>query len=596
MDKLSLYSVKVRLAALIVLTMLLVSGLTLCVYQQGRKLIFAHMKEDLERIVNFIASDQEQLIDKTRQFLITLAQLPELQENFAPACPQLLLARLLEEAAHYGNLGVAGLDGNVACSATRLNPSTSFLNEPWFNHAVRSHGFAMGASRLAAGDRAVLTIGYEVTDSTGAPWAVVFAAVNPAHLSQLISNVQPQKDIELMMINQGGTVLNCAPKPERCLGESLQGQPLLAQILKQGAGAVELTGSDATVRLYAFTPLSKTVDTGLYVAMGVPVAALYSAAGTMLIYQFAGLWAVALLALLMVWFGSDRLLVKPVNIIAEKARRLAAGDLGARTGLNHQGGELQRLAGAFDAMAETLERRALQLQHYQHQLRCLAAQLSLAEEHERRRIAVDLHDRVGQLLATAKLELGLLKESEPGSRLAERIDAAGDLIQQAMEETRTLIFTISSPLLYELGLEAALEDLAERVEKQHGISSAYADDGQAKPLEPDVRVLLFRAAGELLVNVVKHAGARSVRVGTRRDGDRMVVTIEDDGIGFDLPEPGARRAQNHGYGLFSIRERLSHVGGRLMVESRPGNGSRLTLVAPLSASTETAGDARKHQG
>jgi hypothetical protein len=131
MDKLSLYSAKVRLAALILVTMLLVSRLTLCVYHQGRKLLFAHMKEDLARVVNFISSDfissdQEQLIDKTRQFVITLAQLPEIQENLVPSYPHLLLARLLEEVSHYGNLGVANLDGSVACSAEPLSPPQTF--------------------------------------------------------------------------------------------------------------------------------------------------------------------------------------------------------------------------------------------------------------------------------------------------------------------------------------------------------------------------------------------------------------------------------------------------------------------------------------
>jgi signal transduction histidine kinase len=582
MDKLSPYSVKARLAALIFLTMLLVSGITLCVYHQGRKMIFAHMKDDLERIVNFIASDQEQLIDKTRQFLMTLAQLAEIRQNPAHSCPHLLLARLLEEHSHYGNLGVADLDGRVMCSAEPLSPSTTLLHEPWFRHVVASQGFAMGASRSGAGDEAALTIGYPLTDMAGAPSAVVFAAVNPVPLGELISHVQPPKDIEFMMLNQAGRILNCHPGPEDCLGESLQGKPLLDQILKQGTGTAEMRGPDHVVRLYAFAPLSKTVDIGLYVAIGVPVEAVYSAASTMLIYQFAGVWAVALLALVIVWFGSNRIVIRPVNIIAEKAKRLSAGDWGARTGLDHQRGEIERLAGAFDAMAEALEHRALQLQQYQQQLRSLASQLSLAEDQERRRIAVDLHDRVGQLLAMAKMELGPLKAPEWGLACAGRIDAIGALIQQAIEETRSLTFQISSPLLYEFGLEAALEDLVERVERQHGVVSVFTDDSSAKPLADDVKALLFRAVSELLVNVAKHAGARSVRVNARREGESIVVTVEDDGVGFDLEEGRARGTQDLGFGLFSIRERLSYIGGRLIVESQRGHGTRISLVAPLS--------------
>jgi signal transduction histidine kinase len=218
---------------------------------------------------------------------------------------------------------------------------------------------------------------------------------------------------------------------------------------------------------------------------------------------------------------------------------------------------------------------------YQEQLRSLTSELSLAEERERRRIATDLHDRVGQALAVSKMKLGALRETDNGEGLIERIDDIRDLIEQAILETRSLIFKISSPILYELGFEAAVGWLAEEMEKQHAIQSHHRDDGHPKPLDDDIRVLLFQAVNELLLNVAKHARAQWVEITTERDGDRIRVVVKDNGIGLEPLEICNRWGKNQGFGLFSIRERLKHVDGSLQVESQPGTGTRITVIAPL---------------
>ncbi|MEN6483796.1 MAG: PAS domain S-box protein [Syntrophobacteraceae bacterium] len=229
-----------------------------------------------------------------------------------------------------------------------------------------------------------------------------------------------------------------------------------------------------------------------------------------------------------------------------------------------------------------------QLMIYQEQLRSLASQLALVEERERRRIAVDLHDRVGQALAMSKIRLGVLKESASTDEQASSIEEVRKMIEQAIQDTRSLIFKISSPILYELGFEAALEWLAEQLQKEHGIEASFLDDGTHKPLDEDIKVLLFQAASELLVNVAKHSGAKHVSVSARKEGGQIHVCIEDDGIGFDVSGLGSHSAKTYGFGLFSIRERLRHVSGRLEVRSKPGDGTRIAIVAPLSFSAVAA--------
>jgi PAS domain S-box-containing protein len=222
-----------------------------------------------------------------------------------------------------------------------------------------------------------------------------------------------------------------------------------------------------------------------------------------------------------------------------------------------------------------------QLLAYQERLQSLASELSLAEERERRRIARDLHDRIGQTLAICKIKLGALRASASSTELAEPLDEIHELIDEIIQETRSLTFEVSSPILYELGLEAAVEWLVEQIQEQHGLLSHFEDDRQPKPLDDDVRVLLFQAVRELLTNVAKHAQAHNVKVSLRREDSNIKITVEDDGNGFDTSDVVSHWSRAEGFGLFSIRERLGHFGGRLEVESKPGHGTWVTLAAPL---------------
>lgn len=218
---------------------------------------------------------------------------------------------------------------------------------------------------------------------------------------------------------------------------------------------------------------------------------------------------------------------------------------------------------------------------YQGRLRSLASELSLTEERERRQIANALHDRVGQTLAICKMKLGALQKTASSTQLGRSLGETCKLIESVIQDTRTLTFELSPPVLYELGLEAAIEELAEQAQERDGIPYQFEDDGQPKPLDEDVRVLLFQATRELLINVAKHARAQNVEVAMLRESEDIQIIVEDDGVGFDTPSLESHWSKAGGFGLFSIRERLDHVGGHLRVKTEPGHGTRITVVAPL---------------
>jgi PAS domain S-box-containing protein len=221
--------------------------------------------------------------------------------------------------------------------------------------------------------------------------------------------------------------------------------------------------------------------------------------------------------------------------------------------------------------------------HNQEQLRSLASQLTNVEERERRNIASYLHDQLGQELFAMKLRLEQLKKSSPANHTVTTLESVIERTNQMMSDMRSMSYELSPPILYELGLEAALGWIVEEMRTLHAINSTFTDDGQVKPLEETTKILLFQAVRELLHNVTRHAKAQNVEICIERDNAMVVIQVNDDGIGFEDSAVDASREKNRGFGLYSIKERLKYIGGDLDVESARNRGARIILKAPLKS-------------
>ena len=222
------------------------------------------------------------------------------------------------------------------------------------------------------------------------------------------------------------------------------------------------------------------------------------------------------------------------------------------------------------------ERRQLE-----EQVHMLASQLSSAEDRERRRLAEDLHDRVGQSLGALSLHLQVLRGAELSGEQAAALNQSLALVKQTADEVRTLSFELCPPMVYEMGLAPALSWLVEQHAQGHPAEFRFEDDGQATPLGDEAAGAVFRAARELLRNAARHANPSHVKVSVARERDLLRVCVEDDGIGFDPEGVGLVGREGAGFGLFSIRERARHLGGRFEIESSPERGSRFTLLVPI---------------
>ncbi|MDF1577644.1 MAG: PAS domain S-box protein [Desulfobulbales bacterium] len=243
------------------------------------------------------------------------------------------------------------------------------------------------------------------------------------------------------------------------------------------------------------------------------------------------------------------------------------------------------IVNVYDDITER-KRAEEKLFRYQRQLQSLASELSLAEERERRNLAAELHDQIGQTLSLVKIKLHGLRDHLPDRPAGQQFDEARRFLDQAIRDTRSLTLELSPPVLYELGLEAALEWLAERFRKMAGIGcTVKAATGAA--LSDDINGVLFRSARELLFNVYKHAEAQQVEVRTSLSRDSFQVMVKDDGIGFETDIIETLTTPGNAYGLFSIRERLSHLGGGMRVNSGPGRGTVIILEVPRAAGKST---------
>jgi PAS domain S-box-containing protein len=236
------------------------------------------------------------------------------------------------------------------------------------------------------------------------------------------------------------------------------------------------------------------------------------------------------------------------------------------------------------AMVEDISQRREaeeKISNYREQLQSLSLELSLTEERQKRRLAIDLHDHIGQALAVSKIKLGLLRKTAPSQQIATQLKEVQDLVEQMIKDTRSLTFELSLPVLYELGFEPAVEWLAHNIFKQHDIAVQVESNGQSMPLNNEMSILLFQMVRELLFNIVKHAQATLVRIAIQKVDDQLQVVVEDNGGGFDPAINDPKTGKVSGFGLFSIRERLNYFRGGLEIESEPGQGTRATITIPL---------------
>lgn len=245
--------------------------------------------------------------------------------------------------------------------------------------------------------------------------------------------------------------------------------------------------------------------------------------------------------------------------------------------------DLERIVMTLQAEVSSRERIQKELINYQKDLQHLASDLSKSEERERRRIAIFLHDVVGQTLFFCKMKVGSMKD---GPHAAELVKVHG-LVEDLLNQVQSLTFDLSPPVLYELGLEEAIVWLIEQMRNTHSTEVHYTRTHLPRTIPEEARFVVFTAARELLTNALKHSAASRIDIALLVDEPGLIrLSVADDGCGLDaeqlLGSTARRKRGRGGFGLFNVRERMTFLGGTLKVESSPGRGTLVELTLPLN--------------
>lgn len=352
---------RVWLLGLVLLAALPGVGVTLYQLMVERDRQAAEAQHNALLLARVMAAEHARLVSGSRELLTSLAQRIAVEGFNQEACTP-LLAALLRDLPSYANLGVATPDGEVVCSAVPLPGPVTIADRTYFQRALATRDLGVGEYQVGRiTGRPTLNLGYPVRDTRGVVQGVVFAAIDLTGLSELATTTRLPGGAELLVIDGAGTVLSRYPGEVGWTGRSLLGTVLSPLLTGAGDSTLAVSGLDGVPRLYSVAPLDPDMG-DIRLVLGIPQSVAYAHVRSLARAALL-LAGVATAALLLAWFGLDRVLLGPVGRLLTATRRLATGDLRARSGLPHSGHELHQLARSFDAMAEALAQREDQIRH-----------------------------------------------------------------------------------------------------------------------------------------------------------------------------------------------------------------------------------------
>lgn len=350
-----------KLLLLVFLAVLPALGLILYAGMEQRRQAATEAQKNALQLVRQASLDQERMIQSTGQLLMAIAQLPAIQQRNQAEVNE-FLRRLLEQHPLYANIGIITADGAVVYSALPLDTPVNYADHPWFKQALQTRQLTIGEYHVGRISRKpVIRLGYPLFDKSGQLQVMVYASLDLTWLSRLAAKIELPPGATLAIIDRQGTFLVRHPDPEKWVGKIIPEMERIKQVLAHEEGTAEALGIDGNIRLYAFTPLKGMPDS-LFLRVGLLKKDVFAKTDRLLFKNLLALAVVLILALIAAWLFGSLLIMRGVNALVATTRKLAAGDLSARTGLGQGEGEIQELARNFDNMVEALEQRDAQRQ------------------------------------------------------------------------------------------------------------------------------------------------------------------------------------------------------------------------------------------
>lgn len=539
------------------------------------------------RVAQLARRQEDDLLASTRQLLLAISESETVRSMDERRCKR-WLNDLVTTYPRYASIAVLKLDGRLLASSAAIPQGADFSTHRFFRGALATHGFTVGEVSTEGPDRrSTISFGYPVLDSSGEALAVVFAELN---LNRLV----PGADLRTQLprgaawseISRDGAILIRYPNPQDWVGRRVVEPALVSALASRPEGVVETTDADGVPRVYAFGSMRSRLASGeVSTLLAIPKQALFADADRMLRRDLTWLGIAVGTALALGWVGSKFLILRPVRALVNSSARLAAGDLSVRTGVPHSHDELGQLTLAFDRMAQALELREKERKHASHKLQALSQRLVEAQESERRSIARELHDEIGQSLTAAELNLQAALKSRGTVSVERRLQESISAVERVLEQVHDLSLNLRPSMLDDLGLEPALRWYTHRQADLRGLRAEFRPAQLEERLDPVIETECFRVAQEALTNVVRHSKARAVTVELTLRNGHLHLCVRDDGVGFDVGGLRGKAVRGASLGLLSMEERASLAGGGLELNSRPGCGTEVHAWFPLRAAS-----------
>lgn len=278
-----------------------------------------------------------------------------------------------------------------------------------------------------------------------------------------------------------------------------------------------------------------------------------------------------------------------ISALKDESGRLTAFARVARDLTERKAAEEQLREIAVE-LEQRVGERTEELVRSQQRLRDLATELTLTEQRERKRLAGELHDYLAQLLVLMRMKIRQAAPRISDDKATSLLKEADQAITDSLNYTRSLVAELAPPSLQEFGLVEGFGWLADQM-KTHGLAVSIQKHLHRIVLPDDQAVLVFQSVRELLFNVLKHAGTDQAELAVENQQGELIITVADHGAGFDPSELTHRQEERKRFGLFSVRERMEAMGGRFVLDSHHGTGTRATLAFPYWPATPKTGEA-----
>ena len=579
-----LSGLRFRLLLLVVLVCAPLVALIVHTAGEDRRRAVSNWQTRAEEMSQQAQREDEGLVSATRQLLLATAESSAVHSLNSRRCKK-FLAEEKTSYPRYANLGVLKTNGEVIASVFPLASASSPKDQGYFRRAIQTHAFASG-DFPANSVRGTPTVGfgYPVLDHAGRTLALVFAELNRPWTGLSGFDFAPPLPAGATWteIDSQGRMLIRYPTDADWFGQPLPERALLPTLLNRSAGVIEQTNPKGMASVYAFKARPSQLAAGPVISiLGTPKQVLFAEADRLLRRNLTWLGVAAGLALALGWGGSRVLVLRPVKALVRSTARLAAGDLTVRTGLPHSRDELGQLTLAFDQMVQALEQRELERQRASQKLQVLSHRLVEVQESERRHIARELHDEIGQNLTAAEMNLQAALKLPANPALERRLEQSIKAVEQVLEQVHDLSLSLRPSMLDDLGLEPTLRSYTHRQAELTGLKAEFQPADLDRRLDAVIETECFRIAQEALTNVVRHSQAKAVTVELSRKNGHLHLAVRDNGIGFDVSTLREQAVLGASLGLLSMEERAALAGGGLRFNSAPGKGTEVIAWFPL---------------